>query len=52
MQAGKHFTRLEALLKYYVYSEVGQALLQRHEAYVRRHEVNDSSPVAASHYLT
>ena len=33
--------------------EVGQALLQRHEAYVRQHEVYDpQSPTAASHYLT
>lgn len=33
--------------------EVGQALLQRHEAYVRQHEVYDSlsNPTTDSHYL-
>ena len=32
--------------------EVGQALLQRHEAYVRQHEVHDWGPTTVSYYLT
>lgn len=43
MQVRQHYTRLlvQVQLKYYVHLEVGQALLQRHEAYVRQHEVYD-----------
>ena len=47
-----HYTLLQVQLTYYVFLEVGQALLQRHEAYVRQHEVYDPSKSNRSFLLS